>query len=104
MLLALDTDLSPTDQNHIIFNVYYKKLKLQFRIEIGVESSNFASEVIRSKEGKNWLHNWDGFYFFYSFSDTNRTEFPVVGQIRRTEFGPRKRRLKHGRTGERKNN
>lgn len=53
MFLALDTDLSPTDQNHIIFNVYYKKLKLQFRIEIGVESSNFASEVIRSKEGKN---------------------------------------------------
>lgn len=51
--LTSDTDISPTDQNHIIFNVYYKKLKLQFKIEIGLESSNFASEVIRSKEGKS---------------------------------------------------
>lgn len=50
--MLVDTDLAPTDQNHIIFNVYYKKLKLQFKIEIGLESSNFASEVIRSKEGK----------------------------------------------------
>lgn len=53
--MVLDTDLSPTDQNHIIFNVYYRKLKVQFRIEIGFESSNFASEVIRSKEGNKYM-------------------------------------------------
>lgn len=51
-LSFVDTDPAPTDQNYIIFNLHYKKLKLQFRIEIGLESSNFASEVIRSKEGR----------------------------------------------------
>lgn len=53
-----DTDPIAGDQSYIIFNVHHNKLKLQFRIEIGHESSNFASEVIRSKEGICLLQNF----------------------------------------------
>ncbi|XP_018562659.1 inositol polyphosphate 5-phosphatase OCRL-1 [Anoplophora glabripennis] len=47
---SCDTEPIGNSQSHIIFIISYKKLKLQFKIEIGLESSNFASEVIRSKE------------------------------------------------------
>lgn len=49
-LYVVDTDFVPGSQNSIIFNVNYKRIKLQFVIEIGEESSNFASEVIRATE------------------------------------------------------
>lgn len=48
------TDTEPIEGNqvNIIFIVSYKKVRYYFKIAIGIESSNFASEVIRSKEGK----------------------------------------------------
>lgn len=48
------TDTEPIEGNqvYIIFIVTYKKVRYYFKIAIGIESSNFASEVIRSKEGK----------------------------------------------------
>lgn len=49
-VLLADTDFVADSQSNIIFNVNYKKFKLQFEIEIGEESSNFASEVIRASE------------------------------------------------------
>ncbi|XP_057654455.1 inositol polyphosphate 5-phosphatase OCRL isoform X1 [Diorhabda carinulata] len=47
---SCDTEPIEDSQNHIIFIITYKKIRRAFKIEIGVESSNFASEVIRSKE------------------------------------------------------
>ncbi|KAJ8938680.1 hypothetical protein NQ318_004480 [Aromia moschata] len=47
---SCDTEPIEESQSHIIFIITSKKIKLQFKIEIGIESSNFASEVIRSKE------------------------------------------------------
>jgi hypothetical protein len=49
---SCDTEPIDNCQNHIIFIITFKNRKLQFKIEIGSESSNFASEVIWSKEGK----------------------------------------------------
>ncbi|KAF2892289.1 hypothetical protein ILUMI_13885 [Ignelater luminosus] len=64
---SCDTDPIPESYTHIIFNIIYKKIKLQFNIEIGFESSNFASEVIRSKELSSfrtgdfqWLDKYNG--------------------------------------------
>ncbi|XP_063921207.1 inositol polyphosphate 5-phosphatase OCRL [Zophobas morio] len=62
---SCDTEPIDNCQSHIIFIVSYRNRKLQFKIEIGVESSNFASEVIWSKEvsSSNKLDfNWLGKY------------------------------------------
>lgn len=56
--IIIDTDPIPESYTHIIFNIIYKKIKLQFNIEIGFESSNFASEVIRSKERMCSFHKY----------------------------------------------
>uniref|UniRef100_A0A1Y1K9C3 Rho-GAP domain-containing protein n=1 Tax=Photinus pyralis TaxID=7054 RepID=A0A1Y1K9C3_PHOPY len=62
---SCDTDPIPESYTHIIFSIIHKKLKLNFVIEIGFESSNFASEVIRLKEVSsfnvnnfNWLDKY----------------------------------------------
>lgn len=47
-----DTEHIEGNQVNIIFIVTYKKVRYYFKIAIGIESSNFASEVIRSKEGR----------------------------------------------------
>ncbi|CAH1115120.1 unnamed protein product [Psylliodes chrysocephalus] len=47
---SCDTEPLEDTQTNIIFIITYKKIKRAFKIEIGLESSNFASEVIRSKE------------------------------------------------------
>lgn len=54
-VITIFTDTEPIEncQSHIIFIINFKSNKLLFKIEIGVESSNFASEVIWSKEGNN---------------------------------------------------
>ncbi|RZB39939.1 inositol polyphosphate 5-phosphatase OCRL-1, partial [Asbolus verrucosus] len=64
---SCDTEPIDNCQNHIIFIISFKNGKLQFKIEIGVESSNFASEVIWSKEVSssskldfNWLDKYIG--------------------------------------------
>ncbi|EFA09929.2 inositol polyphosphate 5-phosphatase OCRL [Tribolium castaneum] len=56
---SCDTEPIENCQSHIIFIVNFKSNKLQFKIEIGVESSNFASEVVWSKEvSNNPNFNW----------------------------------------------
>jgi phosphatidylinositol-bisphosphatase len=62
---SCDTEPIDNCQNHIIFIITFKNRKLQFKIEIGSESSNFASEVIWSKEVSssskpefNWLDKY----------------------------------------------
>ncbi|KAJ8984771.1 hypothetical protein NQ317_012134 [Molorchus minor] len=71
---SCDTEPIEESQSHIIFIVTCKKSILRFKIEIGVESSNFASEVIRSKEVS--LHSTPVFVWLDKYSDimnhTNR--------------------------------
>lgn len=53
MCRITETEQVTGSQNHLVFIISYKKKILQFKIEIGAESSKFASEVIRSKESKS---------------------------------------------------
>lgn len=71
-----DTDPIPGSYTHILFNIIYKKLKLQFRVEIGIESSNFASEVIRAKEA--WLLSPSDFGWLGKY--VRRSSVPEVDQ------------------------
>ncbi|CAG9862346.1 unnamed protein product [Phyllotreta striolata] len=65
---SCDTELVEESQNHIIFIITYKKIKRAFKIEIGLESSNFASEVIRSKEHS--LYNKPSFVWLDKYIGT----------------------------------
>lgn len=49
--MLIDTEVLPDREDQILFNVKYKKLWLQFSIEVGSESANFASELIKSEQG-----------------------------------------------------
>lgn len=60
-LFFIDTEHIEGNQVYIIFIVTCKKVRHYFKIAIGIESSNFASEVIRSKEGKT---TFSSKYFF----------------------------------------
>lgn len=51
-LIFLDTEPIEGNQLHIIFIITSRKVRYHFKIATGDESSVFASEVIRSKEGK----------------------------------------------------
>lgn len=50
--LFLDTESIDNCRNYLIFVVTHRTSKLSFKIRIGVESANFASELTWSKEGK----------------------------------------------------
>lgn len=92
---SCDTDIIPNNEQTLLFNVHYHDIKTCFLIEIGAESSIFASEVIRATELSGnkanfaWTeqYNWNKSYLlstlgkvsanmendsatFYDFSDS----------------------------------
>ncbi|CAH1156231.1 unnamed protein product [Phaedon cochleariae] len=85
---SCDTEPIEGSQFHIIFIITYKKIVRAFKIEIGLESSNFASEVIRSKEVSLynkpifvWLDKYIGTMSEPSHtSDLGQTDTPIIRQ------------------------
>ncbi|KAL3268546.1 hypothetical protein HHI36_007653 [Cryptolaemus montrouzieri] len=63
------SDPIPGEHNYLLFVVRYRKVSFEFRIKIGPESSNFASEIVKSKErflseesDKRWLLKYTDLY------------------------------------------
>ncbi|CAH0554929.1 unnamed protein product [Brassicogethes aeneus] len=50
---SCDTEVIPESQKYLFFIINYKEFEYKFLIQIGLESSNFASQVIYSKENSD---------------------------------------------------
>ncbi|XP_044755725.1 inositol polyphosphate 5-phosphatase OCRL isoform X2 [Coccinella septempunctata] len=76
------------DLSHLFFIVKYRRVELIFKIGVGQESSDFASELIKSKEGSHseetdyqWLTKYTN---LYECSNNTNTEiqYPDISFIR----------------------
>ncbi|XP_017773443.1 PREDICTED: inositol polyphosphate 5-phosphatase OCRL-1-like [Nicrophorus vespilloides] len=72
-----ETESIPNDQSHIIFIVSSATTTVKLKIQIGTESANFASEVIRAKEFSSFTitdHQWLEKHSARNYIETNMDE------------------------------